>query len=183
MSNRISVELAKKLRDLVRALKEKSSIVDKTQPHVAELEITDDSFNAIESANSVQSPFGPVVTDWHYPMYPASLQTNLRNSPYPYSQAYASRIVPLAAFDDQIPKILYCNIDKRDKFRLKDDGIRVGTILYPNVRLLRHNQLQRDKLIAEVRVLPEIKRRFWKENDHYVTIAQVTQKYFKIIHE
>lgn len=38
----------------------------------------------------VGSPYGPTVTDYHYPAYSPSLITNLQNAPYPYAQVYAN---------------------------------------------------------------------------------------------
>lgn len=164
----------------IRELAEKLSNIKATQFSTdANLEVDPadsmSAFKALEMSNQVGSPFGPVVTDWHYPMYPASLITNLRNAPYPYSQAYAS--LSRITLSADIPDILYCTIDKRDRGRLPEDGIRVGTIFYTEP-----DELDGD-IVLKVTVPEKIKKKFYPEDDYYVSVAQIRHPYFKVIHE
>lgn len=183
--------LVKKLKEIAEKLCE----IGSNSPDYPDPTETMGNFKAIERANLVNSPFGPSVTDWHYPMYPASLITNLQNAPYPYSQAYASRIIDektsreLEIYEkyqrrkailltSEIPDTLYCTIDKIDKERLPEDGIRVGTIFYENPK-----QLKPQDLVLKVRIPSKMKKRFWSEKGHFVSVAQVRSPYFKVIYE
>lgn len=188
---------SKKVREKLKQIQRKLTRLTAEEEDPVRLDPADsmESAEVLSNANLVNSPFGPIVSDWHYPMYPASLITNLRNAPYPYSQAYASRLVNqdrllqqqvlesyhsrLAInFSQEIPDVLFCSIDKRDKFRLGEDGIRVGTKFKED-----QSDLEPGDIVLQVRVPRKNKKKFWKEKDYYVSVAQIRKPYFRIVNE
>lgn len=137
-----------------------------------------ESAEVLEKSNMVKAPFGPIVTDWHYPMYPGALISNMRDAPYPYSQAYASLTRIGIDFSESIPSTLYCGIFEVDRSRLREDGIRVGTKLYRSPE-----EIEDYDILLKVKIPRKLEKKFWGEENFFVSVAQIRLPYFKVIRE